>query len=174
VARTGGIDENERTQALQACAMAGHASVWPPTWRRAASDLPNLDLVIHDRSANDAEVMQHRSGRTGRAGRKGVSVPAGACSEKAAGAELLAGIWQASMPSGHGATADEIRKLDQERMLRDALFAGGTTSDDLILARALLAERSPRISPRRWRGSIGALPSAPRHPRSRPGRWPIA
>jgi ATP-dependent RNA helicase DeaD len=40
-------------------------------------------------------------------------------------------------------SADEIRKLDQERMLQDALFAEETTAEDLILARALLAERSP-------------------------------
>jgi len=34
-------------------------------------------------------------------------------------------------------------KLDHERMLQDAVFTEETTSDDLILARALLAERSP-------------------------------
>src|SRR6202041_1977106 len=39
--------------------------------------------------------------------------------------------------------ADDIRKLDQQRMLQDALFSEETTEDDLTLARALLAERSP-------------------------------
>ena len=37
-------------------------------------DLPSLDLVIHADIPNDPEVMQHRSGRTGRAGHKGVSI----------------------------------------------------------------------------------------------------
>ena len=37
-------------------------------------DLPNLGLVIHAELPHDAEALQHRSGRTGRAGRKGVSV----------------------------------------------------------------------------------------------------
>jgi ATP-dependent RNA helicase DeaD len=37
---------------------------------------------------------------------------------------------------------DEIRKLDQERMLKDALFSEETTPEDLMLAQALLAERS--------------------------------
>jgi ATP-dependent RNA helicase DeaD len=37
---------------------------------------------------------------------------------------------------------DEIRKLDQERMLKDDLFAAETTAEDLAIAQALLAERS--------------------------------
>ena len=37
-------------------------------------DLPNMGLVIHADLPHDPEVLQHRSGRTGRAGRKGVSV----------------------------------------------------------------------------------------------------
>jgi ATP-dependent RNA helicase DeaD len=37
----------------------------------------------------------------------------------------------------------EIRKLDHERMLQDAVVTEETTSDDLVLARTLLAERSP-------------------------------
>jgi ATP-dependent RNA helicase DeaD len=37
---------------------------------------------------------------------------------------------------------DEIRKLDQERLLKDDVFAADTTSEDQALAQALLAERS--------------------------------
>jgi ATP-dependent RNA helicase DeaD len=105
-------------------------------------DLPNLDLVIHADLPNDAEVMQHRSGRTGRAGRKGVSVLLVPAAKKRR-AELLLNLAGIDAVWGTAPSADEIRKLDQERMLRDALFAEETTSDDLILARALLAERSP-------------------------------
>jgi ATP-dependent RNA helicase DeaD len=43
---------------------------------------------------------------------------------------------------GTAPQADEIRKLDQQRMLRDDLFAEETTAEDLVLAQALLAERS--------------------------------
>ncbi len=136
------MTQNERTHALQAL-RDGRARVCVATDVAARGiDLPNLDLVIHADLPNDAEVMQHRSGRTGRAGRKGVSVllvvPA-----RRRRAELLLnlagidGIW------GTAPTADEIRKLDQERMLKDTLFAEETTADDLVLARAMLAERSP-------------------------------
>jgi ATP-dependent RNA helicase DeaD len=105
-------------------------------------DLPNLDLVIHADLPNDAEVMQHRSGRTGRAGRKGVSILLVPPARKRR-AELLLNLAGTDASWGTAPTAEEIRKLDQERMLRDDLFAQETTSDDLILARALLAERSP-------------------------------
>jgi ATP-dependent RNA helicase DeaD len=98
--------------------------------------------VIHADLPNDAEVMQHRSGRTGRAGRKGVSVLLVAAARKRR-AELLLNLAGIDAIWGTAPTAEEIRKLDQERMLRDALFAEETTEDDLVLARALLAERSP-------------------------------
>src|ERR1700731_3605295 len=58
-------------------------------------------------------------------------------------AELLLQLAGIDVSWGNAPTADEIRKLDQERMLSDALFTEETTSEDLILARALLAERSP-------------------------------
>jgi len=57
-------------------------------------------------------------------------------------AELLLNLGGIDAVWGTAPSADEIRKLDQERMLRDALFAEETTADDLVLARALLAERS--------------------------------
>jgi ATP-dependent RNA helicase DeaD len=104
-------------------------------------DLPSLDLVIHADLPNDAEVMQHRSGRTGRAGRKGVSVllvpPA-----RRRRAELLLNLSGTDAIWGTAPQADDIRKLDHERMLKDAVFTEETTPDDLTMARALLAERS--------------------------------
>eukprot|EP00238_Polyblepharides_amylifera_P001597 CAMPEP_0196571834 /NCGR_PEP_ID=MMETSP1081-20130531/1964_1 /TAXON_ID=36882 /ORGANISM="Pyramimonas amylifera, Strain CCMP720" /LENGTH=792 /DNA_ID=CAMNT_0041888939 /DNA_START=242 /DNA_END=2621 /DNA_ORIENTATION=+ len=37
-------------------------------------DIPNVDLVVHYEMPNDEETFLHRSGRTGRAGKKGVAV----------------------------------------------------------------------------------------------------
>ena len=99
-------------------------------------DLPNLDLVIHADLPNDPEVMQHRSGRTGRAGRKGVSIllvpPA-----RRRRAEMLLNLAGIDAVWGTAPKPDEIRKLDQERMLQDDLFTEETTADDLVLAQAL-------------------------------------
>jgi ATP-dependent RNA helicase DeaD len=142
VALSGELTQNERTQALQAL-RDGRARVCVATDVAARGiDLPNLDLVIHADLPNDPEVMQHRSGRTGRAGRKGVSIllvpPA-----RRRRAELLLNLAGIDAVWGTAPTAEEIRKLDQERMLKDTLFAEENTPEDLALAQAMLAERTP-------------------------------
>jgi ATP-dependent RNA helicase DeaD len=142
VALSGELTQNERTHALQAL-RDGRSRVCVATDVAARGiDLPSLDLVIHADLPNDPEVLQHRSGRTGRAGRKGVSVllvpPA-----RRRRAELLLNLAGIDAIWGTAPQADEIRKLDHERMLGDAVFTEETTPDDLVLARALLAERSP-------------------------------
>jgi len=142
VALSGELSQHERTQALQSL-RDGRARVCVATDVAARGiDLPNLDLVIHSDLPNDAEVMQHRSGRTGRAGRKGVSILLVPPARKRR-AELLLNLAGIDAVWGTAPTADEIRKLDQERMLKDTLFAEETSPEDLVLARAMLAERSP-------------------------------
>src|SRR6478752_760037 len=141
VALSGELTQNERTHALQAL-RDGRARVCVATDVAARGiDLPNLDLVIHADIPNDPEVMQHRSGRTGRAGRKGVSVLLVPPARKRR-AEVLLNLAGIDAIWGTPPQAEEIRKLDQERMLKDALFAEETTAEDLLLAQALLAERS--------------------------------
>ena len=142
VALSGELTQNERTMALQAL-RDGRARVCVATDVAARGiDLPNLDLVIHADLPNDPEVMQHRSGRTGRAGRKGVSVllvpPA-----RRRRAEMLLKLAGTDALWGVAPEPDEIRKLDHERLLKDELFAAETTPEDQTLAQALLAERSP-------------------------------
>jgi ATP-dependent RNA helicase DeaD len=142
VALSGELTQNERTQALQAL-RDGRARVCVATDVAARGiDLPNLDLVVHADIPNDPEVLQHRSGRTGRAGRKGVSVILVPPARKRR-AELLLNLAGIDAVWGTAPQPDEIRKLDQERMLKDALFGEETTAEDLMLAQALLAERSP-------------------------------
>jgi ATP-dependent RNA helicase DeaD len=141
VALSGELTQNERTLALQAL-RDSRARVCVATDVAARGiDLPNLDLVIHADLPNDPEVMQHRSGRTGRAGRKGVSillVP----SARRRRADMLLKLAGIDAAWGLAPQPDEIRKLDQERLLKDDLLAAETTPEDLALAQALLAERS--------------------------------
>lgn len=142
VALSGELTQNERTTALQSL-RDGRARVCVATDVAARGiDLPGLSLVIHAELPNDPEVMQHRSGRTGRAGKKGVSVLLVPNSRRRR-AEMFfkqAGvnaIWAAAPQ------ADEIRKLDQQRMMQDEVFSDPPTEDDVALARTLLAEKSP-------------------------------
>jgi ATP-dependent RNA helicase DeaD len=141
VALSGELTQNERTQALQAL-RDGRVRICVATDVAARGiDLPKLDLVIHADLPNDPEVMQHRSGRTGRAGRKGVSillVP----SARRRRADMLLKLAGIDVTWGIAPQADEIRKLDQERLLQDDVFAADTTPEDQAMAQALLAERS--------------------------------
>ena len=139
VALSGELSQAERNQALQA-RRDGRARVCVATDVAARGiDLPGLDLVIHADFPHDAEALQHRSGRTGRAGRKGVSALLVPLARRRK-AELLfqaAGI----VPDWAGPpTADEVRGLDHDRLVRNPLLQEEPEEDDLALGRALLAE----------------------------------
>jgi len=74
VALSGELSQSERSGALQSM-RDGRAQVCVATDVAARGiDLPNLDLVIHADVPSNPETLLHRSGRTGRAGRKGVCV----------------------------------------------------------------------------------------------------
>src|SRR3546814_6528676 len=74
VALSGEHSQNERNQALQAL-RDRRAKVCVATDVAARGiDLPTLSLVIHVEIPRDADTLQHRSGRTGGAGKKGTAV----------------------------------------------------------------------------------------------------
>jgi len=143
VALSGELSQNERNHALQAL-RDGRARVCVATDVAARGiDLPNLGLVIHADLPNDAEVLQHRSGRTGRAGRKGVSILLVPNSRRRRAEEML-GRARVNFTWANPPSAEEIRKLDEERLLQNPLLTEAGSDDDLAMAEALLASRSPR------------------------------
>ncbi|MBB4120745.1 DEAD/DEAH box helicase [Martelella radicis] len=74
VSLSGEMAQSERSNALQSM-RDGRSHVCVATDVAARGiDLPNLDLVIHADVPGNPETLLHRSGRTGRAGRKGVCV----------------------------------------------------------------------------------------------------
>jgi ATP-dependent RNA helicase DeaD len=74
VALSGEHSQSERNHSLQAL-RDGRARVCVATDVAARGiDVASLSLVIHVEVPRDAEVLQHRSGRTGRAGNKGTAV----------------------------------------------------------------------------------------------------
>ena len=142
VALSGELSQNERNHALQAL-RDGRARVCVATDVAARGiDLPSLDLVIHAELPRNAETLQHRSGRTGRAGRKGISCLLVPVSRKRK-AELLLQSAGLRVDWSGAPTVEDIRKLDQERLLQHPVLTEEIDSDDLAMAQTLLAVCSP-------------------------------
>ena len=118
VALSGELTQNERTHALQAM-RDGRARVCVATDVAARGiDLPNLELVIHAELPTNFETLLHRSGRTGRAGRKGVStliVP----TKNRNKAERLLKMAKVTAEWAAPPSADEVTERDQLRLLED-------------------------------------------------------
>ncbi len=142
VALSGEHSQSERNQALQAL-RDGRARVCVATDVAARGiDLPTLSLVIHVEIPRDAETLQHRSGRTGRAGRKGIAVlivpfAARRRVEAMLHRAQIAAEWQ-DVPD-----REAIAERDRERLLGKLLAPTEFDEADRALARHLLAERSP-------------------------------
>jgi len=162
VALSGELGQAERTRALQAL-RDGRARVCVATDVAARGiDLPDLGLVVHADLPRDPATLLHRSGRTGRAGRKGTCVLLVPHTRRRAAERLLreAGVRAAwSAPPA----AEEVLARDRERLEREAisLAAEDVSEEDLAVARTLLAERDPeRIAAALVRALRGPLPSA--------------
>lgn len=140
VALSGELGQNERNQSLQAL-RDGRARVCVATDVAARGiDLPNINLVIHAELPQNGPTLQHRSGRTGRAGRKGVSVLLVQLSRRRKAELLLQSLGVQAAWSG-APSAEDIRQLDRERLIQSPLLTGETTEEDLEMARTLLAQR---------------------------------
>ncbi|WP_434724559.1 DEAD/DEAH box helicase [Mesorhizobium sp. RIZ17] len=144
VALSGELSQNERSHALQAM-RDGRAKVCIATDVAARGiDLPNLELVIHADLPSNPETLLHRSGRTGRAGRKGVSaliVPGNARrrTERLLANAGLTATW-ASPPS-----ADEVLRRDDERILADPSFSEAVKDEERDFTTALLERHGAEL-----------------------------
>lgn len=138
VALSGELSQNERSHALQAM-RDGRARVCVATDVAARGlDLPNLELVIHADLPKNKESLLHRSGRTGRAGRKGVSVlivpySARRRTERLLQSANIEAAW-ANPPS-----ADEIMRRDDERIIADPALSEALKDDEKSFAQEILA-----------------------------------
>jgi ATP-dependent RNA helicase DeaD len=140
VCLSGELSQGERNHALQAL-RDGRAKVCVATDVAARGiDLPHLSLVIHADLPLNAEVMQHRSGRTGRAGRKGTSILMVAPAQRRKAERLLADA-KIKPTWGRPPDAETIRALDRARFLKDPMLSEETTEDDRAMGAALLKDR---------------------------------
>ncbi|KAA2317428.1 DEAD/DEAH box helicase [Pseudooceanicola sediminis] len=172
VCLSGELSQNERTHALQAM-RDGRARVCVATDVAARGiDLPNLELVIHADLPTNAEALLHRSGRTGRAGRKGTSALIVGPRDVKKAERLLKWAkinaeWTAA-PS-----AEEILRRDEERLLTDPAWDEDISEDTATFAAKLLEQHSPEKIAAAYLRLYRARQSAPEelgNPDERPAR----
>ena len=141
VALSGELSQNERSHALQAM-RDGRARVCIATDVAARGiDLPGLELVIHADLPTNRETLLHRSGRTGRAGQKGVSaliVPLNGRrkAERVLGDAGITAAW-VNAPS-----ADDILAKDAERMMADSVLSDKINEDESETIQTILASHT--------------------------------
>ena len=160
VSLSGELSQAERTNALQAM-RDGRARVCVATDVAARGiDLPNLDLVIHADLPTNPETLLHRSGRTGRAGRKGICALIVPFHRRGSAARLLklAKLEAASQPAPGPA---EIDKRNHERILADPSLTEAPSEEEMAFAQELLAAHSPEQIAAAWlRQQLASRPAA--------------
>jgi ATP-dependent RNA helicase DeaD len=141
VALSGELTQNERTRALQAM-RDGQARVCVATDVAARGlDLPDLALVLHADLPTDRANLLHRSGRTGRAGRKGtciliVPTPRVRRAEALFAAAGIVAQWS------DAPTPELVRTRDGVRLMQDPTLTEELGPEDLVLAQSLLEGRT--------------------------------
>ena len=103
-------------------------------------DIPEVDLVVHYRIPSDTDAYQHRSGRTGRAGREGTVVLLYGTREKRDLAQLERAVSRKFIRTA-APTPERVQDLKLERLLKNA---GAQSEEDKAFwqetAEALLAD----------------------------------
>jgi ATP-dependent RNA helicase DeaD len=142
VALSGEHSQSERNQALQAL-RDRRARICVATDVAARGiDLPTLSLVVHVELPRDAETLQHRSGRTGRAGKKGTAILVVPYQRRRRVEGMLRGarINAEWIPAP---TAEQVHARDRQRLMEELLQPVEADEEDVALGRKLLAERAP-------------------------------
>ena len=158
VALSGELSQTERMHALQAL-RDGRARVCIATDVAARGiDLPGLELVVHADLPSNSETLLHRSGRTGRAGNKGVSALIVVPAEFKKATRLLQGA-KLTAEWGKAPSADEVQAKDDQRLLDHPLLTEGV-GEEAGMANALLdkfgAETIAAAFIRQWRAGRSA------------------
>ncbi len=143
VALSGELSQKDRSHALQAL-RDGRAQVCVATDVAARGlDLPDLDLVIHADVPKNREALLHRSGRTGRAGRKGVSVLI-VMPKRRRNAERVLRDANITARWSDPPSAAEIIERNNERLLANMTLETEVSEEERTLVTRLLKAHSPQ------------------------------
>jgi ATP-dependent RNA helicase DeaD len=142
VTLSGELTQAERTNALQSM-RDGRARICVATDVAARGiDLPNLDLVIHAELPMNAETLLHRSGRTGRAGRKGTCVIISPAHRKRVALSILRTA-KVEAETIAPPSAEAIDARYRESILTNPLLSDEITEDETVSVNSLLTKWSP-------------------------------
>lgn len=142
VALSGELSQNERTHALQAM-RDGRARVCVATDVAARGiDLPGLELVVHADLPTNSETLLHRSGRTGRAGRKGVCTLIVPHNNRRKAERLLGGA-KVKAEWANPPSASDVLKRDDQRILEDPMLTDAIEEHEQDFIGQILAQHSP-------------------------------
>ncbi|MBR2686609.1 MAG: DEAD/DEAH box helicase [Aquamicrobium sp.] len=158
VSLSGEMAQSERSNALQSM-RDGRAHVCVATDVAARGiDLPNLDLVIHADVPSNPATLLHRSGRTGRAGRKGVCVLIVPETRRGAAQRVLA-LAKLSATLRAAPSIAEIETRYRAQILDAVLSAAEPDEAEAAFVTELLAKASPeRIAAAFLRQQLSARP----------------
>ena len=142
VALSGELSQEQRTHALSSI-RSGRARICIATDVAARGiDIQDLQLVIHADLPKNHESLLHRSGRTGRAGKKGTSVLVVPYQSRRFIERLLE---RANIDAQwiRPPSAEDILKRDRERILEDPALIDEISDDERAFAREILSHHSP-------------------------------
>src|SRR5688572_14928516 len=142
VALSGEHSQNERNHALQTLRDKRARVLVATDVAARGIDLPSVSLVIHVELPRDAEALQHRSGRTGRAGRKGTAVLIVPYQRRRRVDGMLRGA-RIAAEWVSAPTPDQIRIRDRDRLMSSLREPVEADEEERELAAQLLAELSP-------------------------------
>jgi ATP-dependent RNA helicase DeaD len=141
VALSGEHSQSERNQALQALRDRRVRVCVATDVAARGIDLPTLSLVVHVEIPRDAETLQHRSGRTGRAGKKGTAVLIVPYPRRRRVQDMLSRA-KINAEWIEAPTRESIVAQDRERLIAALLQPVEVDDLDRELAERLLSERS--------------------------------
>jgi ATP-dependent RNA helicase DeaD len=147
-ALTGDMEQRERTRTLEAFRTGAIKVLVATDVAARGLDIENVPRVIHADPPGDADVYTHRSGRTGRAGKKGTSI----LLVSPAGREFASRIHRKARVENvvwtKAPTADDVRRVIDARLVEDLTRepAADEIPDPRLfdLADELLAKAEPR------------------------------
>ena len=140
VALSGELKQRERSLALQAL-KDGRARVCVATDVAARGlDMPDLGLVIHAELPQNRQALLHRSGRTGRAGRKGLSVMLVPVQHRRT-AEQLLGSAKIRASWATAPSAEEILRRDEKNLIGEIVAMADSPAEEDLAVGKLLLER---------------------------------